>query len=141
MQESDLSTGLRGQIISHVVSRIMSGEWKPGDRIPSEHSLTTLFGVSRMTVHHALRDLATRGFIVRRAGSGTFVAEPSAYVTEYRHLDIIEEITCRGGRHRAQVLNRVIRPAFPDEAAAFGIDGEAPLFHATFPACCDDRRP
>lgn len=130
MDKSDLSAGLRGQVISHVIGRIMSGEWKPGDRIPSEQALTAMFGASRMTVHHALRDLATRGFVVRRAGSGTFVARPGAYVTEYRHLDIIDEITGRGGRHRAEILHRGMRPASPDEAAAFEIDRDAPLFHA-----------
>jgi GntR family histidine utilization transcriptional repressor len=130
MDKSDPSTGLRSQIISHVVGRIMSGEWKPGDRIPSEQALTMLFGASRMTVHHALRDLATRGFVIRRAGSGTFVAQPGAYVTEYRHFDIIEEIANCGGRHRAEVLHRGVRPASPDEAAAFEMENEAPLFHA-----------
>jgi len=124
------SAGLRSQIISHVVGRIISGEWKPGDRIPSEHALTVMLGVSRMTVHHALRDLAGRGFLVRRAGSGTFVAEPSAYVTEYRHLDIIDEVTKRGGLYRGEVLRRELRRASTVEAAAFEIDNQASLFHA-----------
>ncbi|MEO8724038.1 MAG: UTRA domain-containing protein [Sphingobium sp.] len=121
---------MRGQIRGHVIGRIMSGQWKPGDRIPSEQALTVQFGASRMTVHHALRDLAARGFLVRRSGSGTFVAEPSTYVTEYRHLDIIDEIVGRGGRHRAKLLSRELRPALPHEATAFEIADQAILFHA-----------
>jgi len=122
--------GLRARIADHVVGRIVSGEWQPGDRIPSENDLVATFGVSRMTVHHALRDLTARGFLVRRSGSGTFVAEPGAYVAEYRHLDVIEEIAERGGRYRAEVLRRDLRPAMASEAEAFGIAiGEA-IFHA-----------
>jgi len=130
MDKPNHSTGLRSQIISHVVGRIMSGEWKPGDRVPSEGALTEMFGVSRMTAHHALRDLAGRGFVVRRSGSGTYVAEPSAYVSEYRHLDVTDEIATRGGRHRAEVIHRALRSATPEEARAFEIDAKGPLFHA-----------
>ena len=139
MDRTDLSSGMRSQIIAHVTSRIMSGEWQAGDRIPSEQALTDLFKVSRMTVHHALRDLATRGFLVRKAGSGTFVAGPSEYVTEYRHHDIIAEIVDRGGRHKAEVLRRELRKSSPDEAAAFGMEPQETLFHAIVLHHEDDR--
>src|SRR5438132_1422586 len=65
MDKSAHSTGLRSQIISHVVGRIMNGEWKPGDRIPSEHALTVMLSVSRMTAHHALLDLARQTMFSR----------------------------------------------------------------------------
>lgn len=130
MGTPDLLNGMRGRITRHVIAQITGGAWKPGDRIPSEQELTSQFGVSRMTVHHALRDLATRGFLVRRAGSGTYVAGPSAYVTEYRHLDIIAEIEQRDGRHRAEVLCREIRPSTDEEAAAFAVPVGTELFHA-----------
>lgn len=124
------TTSLRARIAAHVAGRISSGEWKPGMRIPSEQALTELFGASRMTVHHALRDLTTRGFLVRRSGSGTFVAEPSAYVAQYDHLDIIKEIASRDGQHRAQVLQRELRGMTASEAAAFDAAPGEPVFHA-----------
>ena len=130
MTNADRSTGLRSQISRYVVDQILRGAWAPGDRIPSEQALTVQFGVSRMTVHHALRDVAARGLVVRRAGSGSFVAAPSAYVSEYPHCDVIDEITRRGHRHHARVIRRALRPATPAEAAAFRIDPAATLFHA-----------
>jgi GntR family histidine utilization transcriptional repressor len=130
MTEQPATGGLRARITNHVVGRIVSGEWQPGDRIPSENDLVATFGVSRMTVHHALRDLTARGFLIRRSGSGTFVAEPGAYVAEYRHLDVIEEIAKRGGRHRAEVLRRDLRPATASEAEAFGSAIGDAIFHA-----------
>jgi GntR family transcriptional regulator, arabinose operon transcriptional repressor len=53
---------------------IASGEYRSGDRLPSEGSLQRKFGVSRMTVVKAVRDLQQLGLVVRRAGSGTYVS-------------------------------------------------------------------
>ena len=47
-----------------------------GDAIPSERQLGTDLGVSRLTVRAALDELVREGYLVRRRGAGTFVAEP-----------------------------------------------------------------
>jgi GntR family transcriptional regulator len=47
-----------------------------GDAIPSERHLAGDLGVSRLTVRAALDDLVREGYLVRRRGAGTFVAEP-----------------------------------------------------------------
>src|SRR5712691_1057982 len=47
-----------------------------GDAIPSERQLCIDLGVSRLTVRAALDDLVREGYLVRRRGAGTFVAEP-----------------------------------------------------------------
>lgn len=51
---------------------IRDGHWQPGERLPSEAELTKRFGVSRITVSRAMRDLKAAGLIQRRAGSGSF---------------------------------------------------------------------
>lgn len=61
------------QVYSALASDIQSGRWKQGDRLPSEAELVKAFGVSRITVGRALRDLRLAGLIERRAGSGTFL--------------------------------------------------------------------
>jgi len=61
------------RVYSALVSDIHSGRWKQGDRLPSEAELVEAFGVSRITVGRALRDLRLAGLIERRAGSGTFL--------------------------------------------------------------------
>jgi GntR family transcriptional regulator, histidine utilization repressor len=58
-----------------VVDRIAKGSLKPGARVPSENELVREFGLSRMTVNRALRELAADGVLQRIAGVGTFVAE------------------------------------------------------------------
>jgi GntR family transcriptional regulator len=47
-----------------------------GDRLPGEAELATRLGVSRVTVREALRQLWHEGLVVRRWGSGTYIAEP-----------------------------------------------------------------
>src|SRR5439155_4288661 len=54
---------------------IRGGHFAVGDRLPSERQLATRFGVSRPTIRVALGQLESRGLVVTRSGSGTFVAE------------------------------------------------------------------
>lgn len=54
---------------------IGAGRWGPGDRLPSEAELVETFGVSRITVGRAMRDLQRDGLVDRRPGSGSYVSE------------------------------------------------------------------
>jgi GntR family transcriptional regulator len=59
--------------------RITAGEWRDGERLPSETELAGWYGVARMTVRQAVGALAAEGILVRRQGLGTFpVAAASA---------------------------------------------------------------
>ena len=53
---------------------VISGEYREGARLPSEADLVRRFGVSRMTIVKAFKELQQQGLVVRRPGSGTFVA-------------------------------------------------------------------
>jgi GntR family transcriptional regulator len=55
--------------------RLTSGEWIPGQRLPSESELANWYGVARMTVRQAIGALASEGVLVRKQGLGTFVAD------------------------------------------------------------------
>lgn len=57
-----------------IKERIRRGELKAGDRVPSEHELVNQLGVSRNQTRQALRELEIEGYVVRRRGSGSFVA-------------------------------------------------------------------
>lgn len=62
------------QIKALLTQRLESGEWRPGESIPSEHELAAQFGVSQGTVRKAIDELAGENLVVRRQGKGTFVA-------------------------------------------------------------------
>src|SRR5580698_9386328 len=71
-------TTVHGQIEDWLAGQITIGALRAGDRLPAEHDLAAWFGVSRMTLRHALAELAARGLVARTTGrhGGTFVAAP-----------------------------------------------------------------
>ena len=65
------------QVFEAMRNRIQLGDYRPGDRIPSEALLIQEFGVSRPTVARALQELQRRGLVHRRRGAGTYVTRSS----------------------------------------------------------------
>ena len=71
------STGpLYEKVKEYVLANIGSGAWGLNHKLPSENELVASLGVSRMTVHRALRELTSQGHLLRVQGVGTFVAPP-----------------------------------------------------------------
>ena len=70
------------QIRALITRSLESGEWRPGEIIPSEMELAVRFGVSQGTVRKAIDEMAAENLLVRRQGKGTFVSthnDPDAY--------------------------------------------------------------
>ena len=73
---------LSEQMAKRLAARITSGEWRPGEKLPSEAELCKAFEVGRSSLREALTSLAFIGLIRMRAGGGSYVAEhPSGYFT------------------------------------------------------------
>ncbi|HUP05097.1 MAG TPA: GntR family transcriptional regulator [Bryobacteraceae bacterium] len=119
------------KIYRSIKDAIGSGEYKPGQRLPSESELVGAFGASRITVNRALRELQLAGIIDRRAGSGSYVrAQPERSYTfgllipELGETEIFEPI-CRGmalaeeTEHRHALLwSKTLGDAEPKESHA-----------------------
>ena len=63
------------QVRQYVLDRISSGDWKPGELIPSEMKLAEQLSVHRLTVNRVLTEFARDGLFVRRRGVGTTLLE------------------------------------------------------------------
>ncbi len=63
------------ELRSQLLGQIATGEFRPGDALPSEHQLAELMSVSRTTVRQTLGDLEREGLVTRVQGKGTFVSE------------------------------------------------------------------
>lgn len=96
------------RIFTDVETKIISGDWRPGDRIPVEHELAAEYRCSRMTVSKALSALAERGMIVRRRKTGSFVASPQIDRTVMDIQDISTEAELAGHEHRFEILARKV---------------------------------
>ena len=96
-------------IKDHVLSKIHDGAWTDGDAIPAEESLAREFGVSRMTVNRAIRELSDEQIVKRIQGSGTYVAQHKFQSTLVEIRNIADEIAGRGHVHRSELhcLERV----------------------------------
>jgi GntR family histidine utilization transcriptional repressor len=115
----------------HIVSGIAAGRWNIEDKIPSEGELTRAFGLSRMTVNRALRELAQEGVIVREQGRGSFVARPKAAATMIAVRSIRDEIEARGARYEARLIESGERFANDMAAKRFELSPGARLFYST----------
>ncbi len=87
-------------------SHVTSGEWKPGDIIPSERELSETFNVSRMTARQAVSELVNEGIFFREQGRGTFVARRGKIpIPLHRLSGFTEDILARGQKPSTQVLS------------------------------------
>mgnify|MGYP001166138963 FL=1 len=96
--------------------QIRSGDWKPGDLIPSERELGETYGISRMTARQAITELVNEGLLYREQGKGTFVSQHKITQQLIRLTGFTEDIRTRGQRPGTKVLSAQMYPA--DETTA-----------------------
>ena len=124
------SLALYAQVKDHISRRIQDGTWPAGHRLPSESELVAQFGISRMTVNRALRELMEQGRIVRVAGVGSFVAENKPQSTLLQIANIASEIRQRGHDYRCEMLAVERLSASPDVAAWLDMRAGTSVFHS-----------
>ncbi len=72
---------LHAYIKEELLNSIKSNKYEKGEKIPTEHELCKTFNVSRTTVRTALNQLTLEGYLVRKQGKGTYVADGKAKQT------------------------------------------------------------
>ena len=77
------------QIKSLILHGLESGEWRPGEAIPSETELASRFGVSQGTVRKAIDEMAAENLVVRKQGKGTYVASHNDPRAFFRFLRVV----------------------------------------------------
>ncbi len=103
-------------------TRLDTGEWGPGQRLPSETELAARYGVARMTIRQAVGALASEGVVVRRQGLGTFAADGRPTRTTDLLLSFTEEMHSQGRDVQTKLINAAIEqpPADAREALQLG---------------------
>ncbi len=79
------------QIKGLILGSLQTGEWKPGEMIPSENELAVRYKVSQGTVRKAIDELASENLLVRRQGKGTFVATHHEDRVHFRFLRLMPD--------------------------------------------------
>ena len=118
------------QVKAFIKQQITTGVWRPGDAVPSKAALQQQFGVSRMTVNRAVKELAVEGVVSRVQGSGTVVAQLHRISSTLEIRDIHDEILARGHTHTTQVLRVETVRAAAALALVLKLRTGAKVFHS-----------
>lgn len=94
------------QIRRALIKPISEGIWPPDTKIPKEFELIERYGAARMTVHRALRSLASEGVVTRKRRFGTVVAARAPERPVLEIWDIGAEVARFGGAYAFEVLER-----------------------------------
>lgn len=114
------SSPLYLQLARKLGQGIGSGRFRVDEALPSERTLAEALGVSRVTARKAIDRLVEQGLIVRRRGSGNYVA-PGIEPPLSRLIGFSEELRQRGHAPSSRWLQRAVTVAVPDEQLSLGL--------------------
>ncbi|HWQ47292.1 MAG TPA: GntR family transcriptional regulator [Longilinea sp.] len=100
----ELHKPLYVQIQEYLADMILSGKLLPDTKINSERDYSEELGVSRMTVRRALTELVNEGLLVRRHGSGTYVARPRITYEDRELVNYVDAMRAHNLSTSSQLL-------------------------------------
>jgi GntR family transcriptional regulator len=132
---------LRHSLAAELRARILAGEWRPGERLPSEPELARRRTVSRSSMRAAITVLEEDGFVSRRHGSGTYVSHRPALPNDLgRNFGVSSLITSTGMLPGTVEKTSGAVPAPPAVAAALEVDEGEPVSMLRRVRTADGRR-
>jgi GntR family transcriptional regulator len=112
------------QLSRRLAQLIRKGRYKPDEALPSERVLAETLNVSRVTARSAIDQLVTLGMIVRKRGSGNYIA-PMLEQALSKLTSFSEELLRRGYTPASRWLERKVDLAMPDEQMTLGLSSGA----------------
>lgn len=106
---------------------IISGQYRAGEKLPTEAALSLRFGVNRHTVRAAMAELASLGAVHARRGSGVFVAQAQADYQIGRRVRFHQNVAASGRAPTRQITRAETLPSRPDEAQILGLSAGQPV--------------
>lgn len=113
---------LHDRIRQDIETKVMSGAWLPGHRIPYEYELMEQYECSRMTINKALATLVERGLIERRKRAGSFVLAPKYHRAAFELPDLRAQMISEGKRYDFELTDRSVRKANPSDRFLLDVD-------------------
>ncbi len=124
----DVGEPLYNLVASDLRRTIVDGAWAPQARLPNEAELCRRYGVSRITIRHALAILVSEGLVTRCQGSGTFVRGATIMAGLRGLFSFTEEMSAIGVKTGGRVLAKTVVTATADQARALGVAEGDSLF-------------
>lgn len=101
----DSHVAMYRQLAQQLRAAIARGDYRPGDRIPTEPQLIRRFGVSRITARQAVDALARERLVIRKQGKGTFVLGPVVHHDLLELRGIYDELVAQGLEPQMRLLD------------------------------------
>ncbi len=114
------SSPLYVQLARKLGQAIREGRYQADEALPSERVLSESLGVSRVTARKAIDQLVEQGLIVRRHGSGNYIASRSEQPLS-RLTSFSEDMHQRGDAPSSRWIQRSVTAAVPDEQLSLGL--------------------
>lgn len=109
-------------VASDIRKRIANGAWPPDSQLPNEAALCERYGVSRITLRHALDILVAEGLVVRNQGSGTFVRGTTITAGVRGLSSFTEEMSALGVKGGSRLLGKRVTSANAEQAMALNVE-------------------
>ena len=84
--DNAIATPLYKQLEKLILDKITNGTLTPGNKLPTENELSEQYHVSRVTVRKAFAALYSQGYLGKKSGKGTFIAEKKMQRSLYVRL-------------------------------------------------------
>lgn len=126
------------QIEEYIRDLIRKGELQPGQTLPSEREYSEQFQVSRMTIRQAITKLVNEGYLYRKKGSGTFVAETKFEQALQGLTSFTEDMKARGLTPSSKLLHFEIIPASMQVAVTLQVAEHTPVYELKRIRLADD---
>ncbi|RZT91904.1 GntR family transcriptional regulator [Rivibacter subsaxonicus] len=114
------------QLSQTLAQAIRDGRYQTNEALPSERVLSDSLSLSRVTARKAIDQLVDQGLVVRRQGSGNYIA-PQLEQPLSRLTGFSEELHLRGFTPSSRWLNRALTPATPQEQLSLGLSPGTPV--------------
>jgi GntR family transcriptional regulator len=120
---------LHHQVYLDLKAALDAGEWRAGDRLPTERDLASRYGCSLITIRRALSELVRESRLERTRGRGTFVLAPRIDVDFAGALSFTEEMQTRGLDPQTRLVAARPEAAGEAVAAALGLELGSPTLY------------
>jgi GntR family transcriptional regulator, N-acetylglucosamine utilization regulator len=120
---------LHHQVYLDLKAALDAGEWRAGDRLPTERDLAARYGCSLITIRRALSELVRESRLERTRGRGTFVLAPRIDVDFAGTLSFTEEMQTRGLDPETRLVASRPEAAGEAVAGALGLELGSPTLY------------
>ena len=113
------------QIQTLLEQKILSGEWKSGDKVMSENEIAATYKVSRVTARQAIEQLVTKNLLFRAPGKGTFVSDHDLPYGFSTMMSFSRSLQSKGFTVETRILDQGVIPATMEVAEKLRLEPDA----------------